>query len=84
MWYDRFSAAREPQEVVGLTLRVNGLLGTLPASLAQLTHLTMLDLLDNRLRGTLPADAFAQLGALQHLNLYNNDMSWDRCRTTWA
>ena len=61
--------------VVGLSLTRNGLNGTLPVALEDLTELTVLSLADNSLAGALPAE-LANLSELIFLNVsYNSDLT---------
>lgn len=60
--------------VEGLILPSSGLEGLLSPQLGTLTNLVALDLGDNRLRGSIPAE-LAGLGGLEYLFLYNNRLS---------
>ena len=60
-------------QVVWLDLDNNGLSGTLPAELGNLTALTLLDLKDNHLSGGLPPE-IGNLTALEELYLSNNQL----------
>lgn len=59
---------------VGLTLPANNLVGSLPASLGNLSTLQTLDLSDNQLRGAIPA-AFGNLGPLLAVDLSGNQFA---------
>ena len=61
-------------KVTGLDLSGNGLNGTLPPEIGQLTELISLRLRFSRLTGTIPAQ-IAQLTNLQHLDLKLNGLS---------
>ena len=60
--------------VIDLSLPDNGLKGTLPAQLAQLTGLTALTLQDNQLTGEIPAE-LGLLSGLNRLDLGNNNLT---------
>ena len=60
--------------VTGLNLRFNGLSGTLPPEIGDLTELRVLHLHYNRLSGTIPP-AIGNLTRLRELLLYQNDFS---------
>jgi hypothetical protein len=60
--------------VTGLALRENGLAGSLPASLGNLSHLQVLDLGGNAISGPLPI-ALGRLADLQALHLDLNQIS---------
>ena len=57
-----------------LLLPSNGLRGTIPVELGQLSELTDLDLAGNALRGEIPAE-LGDLSSLLHLDLSSNDLS---------
>lgn len=85
-WFDNtgWNTASDPCEWYGITcdafgisridLSKNGLVGTLPNSIADLGGLTHLDLSNNTLSGTLP-DILGQLSQLQVLRLSGNQFS---------
>ena len=60
--------------VVELNLQSNGLSGTIPAEVGNLTHLQKLSLSSNRLSGTIPA-ALGRLAHLQELYLIYNGLT---------
>ncbi len=60
------------ERVTGLELPDNGLSGSIPAGVGQLTALERLDLRENSLRGAIPSQA-GQLTALVHLYVQDND-----------
>ncbi|MDE0462091.1 MAG: leucine-rich repeat domain-containing protein, partial [Caldilineaceae bacterium] len=66
----------ENGRVIGLDLRFNGLSGSIPSQLGNLTNLTRLVLSVNRLRGPIPA-ALGNLTNLTELGLSNNRLSGD-------
>ena len=59
---------------IGLDLSDNGLNGSLPAELGQLTHLEVLNLRENSLSGSLPSE-LGKLTNLKELDLRNNQLS---------
>ena len=63
--------------LVGLYLNQNGLSGTIPAELGNLTSLQALYLWGNGLSGTIPAE-LESLTNLQRLYLYDNSINWPR------
>ena len=60
--------------VIGLDLSGNGLDGTIPADLGDLSNLTTLDLENNRLRGEIPVE-LSNLTGLAYLNLSGNALT---------
>ena len=64
----------ESGRVKSLSLRRNGLGGTIPSALGQLAHLEMLDLLYNELSGAIPRE-LGSLASLQWLSFGHNDLS---------
>ena len=71
---DWFGVATDDNgRVSGIELSENGLSGTLPAALGQLTGLTRLSLHGNRLSGSIPGE-FARLTNLEVLSLGRNEL----------
>lgn len=64
----------KPQQVMGLDLAQNNLVGTLPEVIGQLTHFTELNLMENTLEGQVPQSA-GKLTHLADLNLLGNHLS---------
>lgn len=62
-------------QVVGVDLSVNGLAGTLPAELAEMSSLRFLDLHANALSGTLPERWGGGMHVLDGLGLHENRLS---------
>ncbi len=60
--------------IIGLSLSENGLWGSLPSELGQLTHLKGLNLEGNGLSGSIPPE-LGQLTNLEELRLFGNDLS---------
>ena len=60
--------------VAEINLIANGLVGTIPSSLSQLSELTTLRLHNNQLTGNIPTE-LGQLTNLNTLSLYNNQLS---------
>jgi hypothetical protein len=60
--------------VTRLSLSVNGLTGTIPAELGDLTNLSYLSLYENNLTGTIPAE-LGNLTNLSHLTLEDNALT---------
>lgn len=71
---DWFGVSVLNQRVIKLQLQENALTGTLPASLADLQGLQMLDLTKNALTGSIPTE-FGNLSSLTHLDLSLNLLS---------
>jgi Leucine-rich repeat (LRR) protein/sugar lactone lactonase YvrE len=67
--------------VVALSLRGAGLAGAIPAGLARLTKVRLLDLANNSLTGGIPS-AFATLPEITQLNLSNNRLAETESLTT--
>ena len=68
------AVAGAPRRVTSLLLSRLGLNGTIPAKLAELTHLRVLDLSSNRLTGAIPGE-LGQLANLVELRLRSNQLT---------
>ncbi len=73
-WYGVTCSASPPFTVLELRLPTNNLTGTLPASIADLASLQILELYGNAIGGTIP-DAIGNLGNLFALNLSDNNLT---------
>ena len=73
-WYGVHCSGSAPQHVTQLNLTWNGLWGSIPGTLSNLTSLYWLQLDSNMLSGSIPAQ-LGQLGNLSHLDLHSNYLS---------
>ncbi len=62
------------EEVTGLDLRENGLVGTIPSEIGQLKHLVLLNLGLNQLTGKVPSE-ISRLESITHLYLHSNQLT---------
>jgi hypothetical protein len=62
-------------DITKIELPNNLLEGTIPNEIGQLEGLTNLDLFQNQLRGTIPAEQIGKLSNLTYLGLHNNKLS---------
>lgn len=68
------SCNRRKDNVVGIDWKSQGLSGSLPTEIGELSHLERFQLGNNDLRGTLPS-TFERLFMLEHLELNRNELS---------
>ena len=72
--WDGITVSGTPARVTELSLAGNGLDGTIPPALGDLTHLVLLDLPNNALTGSIPS-ALSKLSNLEEFDLRSNQLT---------